>query len=147
MAKEGTSKTKNIGHKTLKFAWNQGEVRVPLGNNLGDFVFVPTRVKKQDKLLDFDWNIKASMDRAELALLEGAFAPIAPSEGYRRSMEYGTNKGDDKRPGGASKTCVFKTEDGLYGLIYFTVYPQREDLGINGSLNVRLNESGLRNLD
>jgi hypothetical protein len=147
MAREGTSRTKNIGHKTLKFEWNQGEVRIPLGEKLGDFVFVPTRVKNQDELRDFDWNIKVSMDRAELVFLGEYLAPIAPDTGYQSGFEYGTKKGDDKRPGGASKTWDFKTEDGLYGFIRLAVYPHREDFGVNGSLNVRLNESGSRNLD
>lgn len=147
MSREDTPRTKDVGHKTLKFAWNQGEVRIPLGKKLGDFVLVPTRVKSQIGLGDFDWNIKVSMDRAELVSLGEYYSPIAPSEGYRSSMEYGTNNGDDKQPGGASKTYAFKTDDGFYGLIRLAVYPQREDFVVNGSLNVRLNESGSRNLD
>ena len=147
MVKDGTSRTKEIYQKRLRFAWNQGDVRIPLGKNLGDFVLTPTRVKKDAELRSFDWNIKVSMDRAELASLGEHYAPIAPDTGYHSSFEYGTVKGDDKRPGGASKTYAFKTTDGLYGLVRISVYPDREDFVVNGSLNVRLNESGSRNLD
>ena len=140
-------KTKEIYQKRLRFAWNQGEVRIPLGSKLGDWVLVPTRSDKTSGLRDFDWNVKVSMDRAELVSLEEYYAPIAPSDGYQTAIEYGTNKGDDKRPGGASKTYAFKTTDGLYGVVRLSVYPDREDFVVNGSLDVRLNESGSRNLD
>lgn len=147
MVRDGTPKTKDLGHKTLKFAWNQGEVRIPLGKNLGDFVFTPKRVQKDVELRNYDWNIKVSMDRAKLTTLGEYHAPIAPDTGYQSSFEYGTSKGDDKRPGGASKTYAFKTTDGLYGLVRISVYPNREDFVVNGSLDTRLNESGSRNLD
>lgn len=140
-------KTKQTCNKTLEFAWNQGEVRIPLGKKLGDFVLVPTRLKSQDELRDFDWNIKVSMDRAELASLGEYYAPIAPDAGYQSSFEYGARKGDSKWRGGLQATYAFKTAEGLFGPIRFTLYPEREDFVVNGSLDVRLNESGSRNLD
>lgn len=147
MAKEGTPRTKDLGHKTLKFAWNQGEIRIPLGKKLGDFVLVPTRVKSQDELRNFDWNIKVSMESAELASLGEYYLPIAPDAGYQSVFEYGARKGDSKWHGGLQATYAFKTAEGLFGLIRFTLYPERDDFVVNGSLDVHLNESGSRNLD
>jgi hypothetical protein len=140
-------KTKEVCDKRMAFAWNKGEVRIILGNKLGDLVLIPTRLKSTSELRDFEWNIKVSMDRAEIVPLGEYYAPIAPDAGYQRIMEYGTNAGDDKLPGGASKSYAFKTNNGLYGLLRLSVYPEREDLGVNGSLDIRLNESGSRNLD
>lgn len=140
-------KTKEICDKRMAFAWNKGEVRIILGNKLGDLVLIPTRLKSTSELRDFEWNVKVSMDCAEIVPLGEYYAPIAPDAGYQRSIEYGTSKGDDKRPGGASKTYAFKTDHGQYGLIRLSVYPDREDFVVSGSLDVRLNESGSRNLD
>jgi len=139
--------TKEIYQKRLRFAWNQGEVKISFGNKLGDFVIVPIRVWNPGDLRDFDWSVKVSMDRAELVSLEEYYAAIAPSGGYQRSYEYGARKGDPKWHGGLQAGYAFKTTDGLYGLIRLQVYPEREDFEVNGSLNVRINETGSRNLD
>lgn len=147
IVRDDVPKTKEIYQKRLRFAWNQGEVRIPLGNKLGDIIIVPSRMKKSEELRDFDWNVKVNMEQAELISLGEYYAPIAPDAGYQSSFEYGTSKGDDKIPGGASKTLAFKTTDGFYGIVRLSVYPDREDFGVNGSLNVRINPSGARNLD
>ncbi len=141
------SKTKEIYQKRLSFTWNQGDIRIPLGGKLGDFVLSPTRVWEANQLRNFDWKIKVRMDNAELASLGDDSAEIAPRDGYQSAFEYGALKGDVKWRGGVQARYAFKTSEGLYGSIRFNLYPEREDLKVNGSLDVRLNETGSRNLD
>lgn len=71
---------------------------------------------------------------------------IAPEEGYQITFEYGALKGDVKWRGGVQARYALKTSEGLYRSIRFNLYPEREDLKVNGSLEVRLNETGARNL-
>jgi hypothetical protein len=147
MVKNGAPGTKDIGHKTLKFAWNQGAVRIPLGNKLGDFVIVPTRGRGDGELRNFDWTVKVAMADAELVALGSDHAPIAPAEGYKGSFEYGARNGDAEWRGGLQATYAFRTSGGLYGIARLVIYPARDDSGVNGSLKVGLNETGSRNLD
>jgi hypothetical protein len=147
VVRSAVPKTRKVYQGRLRFAWNQGEVRTRLGAKLGDFVLTPTRVWRPDLLEDFDWNVKVSVERAELVTLGSYYAPIAPSEGYRREFEYGARKGDPKWRGGLQAVYAFKTTEGLYGLARLVIYPERADFEVNGSLDVRLNESGARNLD
>ncbi|RYZ92171.1 MAG: carboxypeptidase regulatory-like domain-containing protein [Proteobacteria bacterium] len=147
MVRSDVSKTREIYQKRLSFRWNQGDVRIPLGDKLGDFVLSPTRVWEADQLRNFDWKIKVRMDNAQLASLDDDSAEIAPEDGYQGGFEYGSLKGDVKWRGGVQARYAFKTSEGLYGSIRFNLYPEREDLKVNGSLDVHLNETGSRNLD
>lgn len=141
------SKTIEIYDNRLSFVWNQGDVRIFLGGKLGNIVFSPTRAWETNQLRDFDWKIKVRMENAELSSLGDDSAEIAPKEGYQSTFEYGASKGDAKWRGGVQARYAFKTSEGLYGSIRFNLYPEREDLKVNGSLVVRLNETGARNLD
>ena len=87
------------------------------------------------------------MDNVELVSLDDDSAEIAPNEGYQSSFEYGALKGDVKWRGGVQSRYAFKTSEGLYRSIRFNLHPEREDLKVNGSLDVRLNETGSKNLD
>jgi hypothetical protein len=87
------------------------------------------------------------MDGAELQEIEMGQAKIAPKEGYQTSFKYGSNKGNLQWAGGIQQHYAFRTKSGLFGFLNFDLATDREDGAQSTTLEVRLNESGSRNLD
>lgn len=153
MVSENIARTKEIRGGRLSFAWNQGEVRIPLKADLGDFILIPSRdMRGKEKLSlgeqkDFDWSVKVSMDRAEIQKLPSDHSNIAPASGYQKMYEYGYSQGASKWGGAVQERYAFRTDQGKYGIIYFELNANGDDFSVNGGLTVRINESGARNLD
>jgi hypothetical protein len=139
-------KTIKLYDKRLTFSWNQGPIEIPI-SSVGKITISPKRDWKLGQLRDFDWEVEISIDGADLQEIEMGYAKIAPKEGYKRSFKYGSNKGDSQWAGGIQKHYTFRTKSGLYGLINFDLATDREDGDQSTTLEVRLNESGSRNLD
>ncbi len=147
MIRSDTPRTKEIYNETLEFSWNKGDVRIPLGQKLGDFVLTPTRTRASEEVTDFDWNITVRMNGAQLVVLEETSADIAPDTGFQKEFTYHGTKGDKNWHGGVQARYAFTTQDGRYGFAKFVLYAERDDLQVNGALEIRLNETGSRSLD
>ena len=139
-------KTKIVYNKEIPFSWNRGAVDF-LIPGVGKFVITPTRSKSPDQIRNFDWHVDVVMDNAELAKIEQGGAKIAPQDGYQKSFQYGSNQGGPKWAGAIQDHYAFKTTSGLYGIVNFYLVAERPDGEQQGSLEVRINESGARNLD
>jgi len=139
-------KTKKLYDKRLTFSWNQGPVDIPIPS-VGKITISPKRDWKPGQLRDFDWQVEISIDGADLLEIEMGQAKIAPKEGYQKSFKYGSNKGDLQWAGGIQQHYAFRTKSGLFGFLNFDLATDREDGAQSTTLEVRLNESGSRNLD
>jgi hypothetical protein len=82
-----------------------------------------------------------------LVEIEIGHAKIAPKEGYQKSFKYGSKKNDIRWGGAVRRHYAFRTNSGLYGFIDLMFRANREDRAQSTDLEVRLNESGSRNLD
>jgi hypothetical protein len=139
-------KTKKLYHNRLMFSWNQGPVQIPIPN-VGKITIVPKRDWKPDQIRGFDWQVEIFIDGAEMVEFEIGQAKIAPKDGYQKSFKYGSKKEDAHWSGGFNRYYVFRTKDGLYGFINFRLTADIEDGAQSTTLEVRLNETGSRNLD
>jgi hypothetical protein len=139
-------KTKIIYNKDLVFSWNKGPVEIPI-LNIGKIIIIPKRDWKPAQLENFDWQLEISIDGAELVEIEIGHAKIAPIEGYQKSFKYGSKKNDIRWGGAVRRHYAFRTNSGLYGFIDLMFRANREDRAQSTDLEVRLNESGSRNLD
>jgi hypothetical protein len=139
-------KTKKLLDKLLTFSWNQGPVEIPIPS-VGKIKILPERNWTSGQLRLFDWQVEISMDGAELVEIEMGQAKIAPVDGYQKSYKYGSKKEDLQWVGAVRRHYAFRTTGGLYGFINFDLSPDREVEDQSTSLEVRLNESGSRNID
>jgi hypothetical protein len=140
------SKTKKLYNQDLTFSWNQGPVEIPIAS-VGKIKILPDRDWKPDQLEGFDWQVEITMDGAELVEIEIGQAKIAPIDGYQKSFKYGSNKDDLQWSSAVRRHYAFRTNSGLYGFIDLMLRVNREDGNQSTSLEVRLNESGSRNID
>lgn len=146
MVSGDTPKTKKLYHDFPKFSWNQGPVEIEIPT-VGVITLLPTREKEADQIRGFDWHLTVSMDKAEMVPIDMGEAPIAPNQGYQNKFEYGTNREDKQWSGAVRERYAFKTENGFFGVVDLDIVPDRSDGMQQGSLEVRINESGSRNLD
>ena len=138
--------TQVAGRYQMKFAWNQGPVDF-LIPNVGKLTILPTRKREAGQIRNFDWHAVVSMEGADLAKMDKGQAKIAPEDGYRKSFEYGAEQGNKTWGSAIHERYAFKTTGGLYGVINLDLVVRWEDGEQQGSLEVRINESGSRNLD
>jgi len=145
LVSDSASGTKGLFAKEIKFSWNQGPVDF-LIPPVGKFTLLPTRNKEPGRIRDFDWNIEVSMDQAELVKLDIGGAELAPKDGYQKNFRYGSKQGSPKWEGAIQERYAFKTSSGLYGVINLHLVARRPDGETQGSLEIRINETGSRNL-
>jgi hypothetical protein len=146
LVSEAIPKTKKLYHDFPRFSWNQGPVEIEIPN-LGVVTLLPTREKKADQIRGFDWHITVSIDKATMVPIGMGDAPIAPEIGYKKSFEYGAGGEDKQWTGAVRERYAFKSQSGFFGVIDLDIVPDRSDGTQQGSLEVRINESGSRNLD
>ena len=115
--------------------------------NVGKFILLPTRSREPGQIRGFEWSVEVSMDQAELVKIQKGGAGLAPETGYQRSFHYGSAAGNQKWTGAIQERYAFRTRSGLYGLINFHLAGGNPDGELQGSLEVRLNDGGSRNLD
>lgn len=140
------SKTKILYHDFPKFSWNQGLVKIDIPS-VGALTLLPTREKQPNQIRGFDWHLTVSMENAEMVHLGMEDAPLAPEIGYKKSFEYGGSREDVPWTGVLRQRYAFKTRAGLFGVIDLEVVARRSDGTQQGLLEVRINETGSRNLD
>jgi len=147
MVPENAPRPKEILNKRLSFRWNLGPVRFPINENVGVLVLEPKRNKKPNSIRDFSWSLTISMEGATLCEINNTPSPLAPKNGYEKQFRY---EFPENKPGwksGLSKSFAFKTNDGLYGLIRFRLYSDRDFGDVQARLTVSFNETGARNLE
>lgn len=144
-----------VRHQRLRFRWNNGEVRIPLQDGLGDFVLTPYREmppgrSAPDRRDPFPWQLTVAMEGAQLAPMpdDDILNKLAPESGYLQMIEFNYPVVHPKWSSRINnKRIALKTSDGKYGIIKLNIYVDRDDFDVNGGLSVGLNPSGKRNLD
>jgi hypothetical protein len=156
MVPENAPKPQKAFSADLKFAWNKGNVRFPLGKDIGTLVIVdPRNDKKPGEMLNFFWKAGIRIDGAAIQELDRSLPPLAPLDGYVDTLDYefkrlkqGENRNNWKGGAGIRKRYVFRTRKGLYGIMELDLdAASRDDDPFDLSVEVKINKTGSRYLE
>lgn len=138
-----------IFNEMLHFRWNSESIKVPFGNYGEVLIVRPTRDRAVGERSGFTWNVEFEVKEGGILLKDKADRlPLAPTDGYQKSVSIGSKRGAEKWGGGVSdRYLIFRTSKGLYGICNINFYTEGDDDEGRGRVSIILNPNGDRYLE
>ena len=115
--------------RTAMFSWNGEPAHVALDDTENELHLVFKRNRIAGQRERFDWAMELSIEGGGIQELHAEGPMLAPIDGYKKSISYGSAHDDADWVSGIGSDVlqVYRTSTGEYGTLQLFFYPSREE--------------------